>query len=145
MSIDRGMVLQRALAAYLRTWWPAARPAERGRSEPDVLNTPGVVWENKTPRRFNPFTWAKQAAGYVKAGHPDIPVVVYWPDGVGRQRPELALAITPLPIMMRLLEDAGRIPTMPQSLEQQLANAQHVRALAADLGRKAAHPEGLPF
>lgn len=110
MSSARGIALQRALAVYLRPWWPKARPAERGRSEPDVLNTPGVVWENKTPRRFDPFAWAKQAAGYIKEGGTEIPITVYWPDGVGQQRPELALAIVTLPQMMDLLERSHYAP-----------------------------------
>lgn len=117
VSSARGIALQRALAVYLRPWWPAARPAERGRSEPDVLNTPGVVWENKTPRRFDPFAWAKQAAGYIKAGNPGVPITVYWPDGVGQQRPEMALAIVPLPIMMALLEMSKIAPEPGTSRE----------------------------
>jgi hypothetical protein len=134
VSANRGRELGRALVDYLRPWWPDVRAPRLGQNAPDALNTPGVVWENKTPRRFDPFTWARQAAGYIKSGAPDIPIVVYWPDGVGRQRPELALAIVPLPAMMDLLEQLGITPGSP--LHDQLA---------ARPGRAAAHPEGLPF
>jgi hypothetical protein len=101
MSRGRGLVLQNALAAYLRQWWPSAESAGAGRPGTDVLGTPGIVWENKTPRRFEPFAWAKQAAGHARNG--ELPVCVYWPDGVGGRRPELALAILPLPSLVELL------------------------------------------
>lgn len=137
MSSARGIALQRALAVYLRPWWPAARPAERGRSEPDVLNTPGVVWENKTPRRFDPFAWAKQAAGYIKDGGTELPITVYWPDGVGQQRPELALAIITLPQMMDLLERAHYAPTP--------ADGHDIDSTPGPYRPMQAHPAGTPF
>jgi hypothetical protein len=105
MSRDRGHALQRALADYLRAWWPSAESTPNGRAGSDVLGTPGIVWENKTPRRFDPYTWAAQAAGHVRGG--ELPVCVYWPDGVGNRRPELALAIVPLPELVDLLILAG--------------------------------------
>jgi hypothetical protein len=97
--------LQNALAAYLRQWWPDAESAGAGRPGSDVLRTPGFVWENKTPRRFDPYVWVKQAAGHARGG--EVPVCVYWPDGVGDRRPELALGIMPLPVLMGLIEAAA--------------------------------------
>jgi hypothetical protein len=104
MSRNRGLDLQNALARYLAAWWPSAESAGAGRPGSDVLGTPGIVWECKTPRRFDPFVWAKQAAGHARAG--ELPVCVYWPDGVGERRPELALAIVPLPELVALLADS---------------------------------------
>jgi hypothetical protein len=101
VSRDRGLELQRALARYLSAWWPSAESTPNGRPGSDVLGTPGIVWENKTPRRFDPFAWAAQAQHHVK--HGELPVCVYWPDGVGERRPELALAIVPLPELVELL------------------------------------------
>jgi len=101
VSRARGLALQNALARYLATWWPSAESAGAGRPGSDVLGTPGIVWENKTPRRFDPYAWAVQAAGHAKRG--ELPVCVYWPDGVGNRRPELALAIVPLPELVSLL------------------------------------------
>ena len=106
MSRARGLALQNALARYLTTWWPHAESAGAGRPGTDVLGTPGIVWENKTPRRFDPFEWATQAAGHAKRG--EVPVCVYWPDGVGERRPELALAIVPLPSIVTLIREAER-------------------------------------
>ena len=101
MSRARGLALQNALARYLAAWWPSAESAGAGRPGTDVLGTPGIVWENKTPRTFEPFEWAKQAAGHARGG--EVPVCVYWPDKVGDRRPELALAIVPLPLIVELL------------------------------------------
>jgi len=101
VSRARGLALQNALARYLSAWWPSAESAGSGRPGSDVLGTPGVVWECKTPRKFKPFEWVEQARGH--AGNGEKAVVVYWPDGVGARRPELALAIVPLPVMVRLL------------------------------------------
>jgi hypothetical protein len=101
MSRDRGLRLQNALARYLSAWWPSAESAGAGRPGSDVLGTPGIVWENKTPRRFDPYVWAVQAAGHAERG--ELPVCVYWPDGVGDRRPELALGILPLPQLVALI------------------------------------------
>jgi hypothetical protein len=137
VSRDRGVRLQNALAAYLRQWWPSAESAGSGRPGSDVLGTPGIVWENKTPREFRPWEWTRQAQRHARArssccdaelgtpkdwsgpdmtgawfcracGHTcervlDTAVCVYWPNSVGKRRPELALAILPLPDLVRLL------------------------------------------
>jgi len=109
VSRARGLVLQNALARYLGAWWPSAESAGAGRPGSDVLGTPGVVWENKTAtdfkRDFKPTAWMKQCAGHAANG--DIPVTVYWPKGVGEERPGGALAIVPLPELVDLLREAG--------------------------------------
>ena len=107
MSRDRGIRLQNALARYLTAWWPSAESAGSGRPGTDILGTPGIVWECKTAREFRPAEWVRQARSH--AGHlgwPDLPVTVYWPDGVGEGSPECAMAIMPLPELAELL--AGR-------------------------------------
>lgn len=109
MSRDRGVRLQNALAAYLRQWWPSAESAGSGRPGSDVLGTPGIVWENKTSGKGsrNIGAWIDQANGHAR-GNQSVPhVVVYWPPGVGDKRPELAIAMLPLPDLTRLLREAG--------------------------------------
>jgi hypothetical protein len=96
--------LQNALAAYLRQWWPHAESAGSGRPGSDVLGTPGVVWECKTPQQWRVWEWTRQAQRHVKNG--EVPVCVYWPHSVGERRPELALAILPLPELVKLLRAA---------------------------------------
>ena len=104
MSRDRGLELQRALARYLSAWWPSAESTPNGRPGSDVLGTPGIVWENKTAGKGgrNIGAWLDQAAKHKRAGE-DLPVVVYWPPGVGEGRPHLAVAMLPLPVLVELL------------------------------------------
>jgi hypothetical protein len=103
-------VLQNALARYLAGWWPSAESAGAGRQGSDVTGTPGIVWECKTAsdfkRDFRPLAWARQADGHRRHVQ-DVPVVVYWPERVGAERPHAAMAILPLPLVVRLLVEAG--------------------------------------
>jgi hypothetical protein len=76
-----------------------------------------VVWECKTAREFRPAEWVRQARSHVRAaeesnvGDPgDLPVTVYWPDGVGEGSPEAAMGILPLPELVELLAEAGYTP-----------------------------------
>jgi hypothetical protein len=108
MSRDRGFVLQRALATYLTRWWPHAESVPNGHPGRDILGTPDVWWENKTSFKGT----SAQAVVWevtVRAGG-EMPVVVYWPPGVGKDRPERAIAMTSLPAMMDLLVEAGYAP-----------------------------------
>jgi hypothetical protein len=107
VSRARGLALQNALARYLAAWWPSAESAGAGRPGSDVLGTPGIVWENKTGAEFRIWEWAVQARGHVRNG--ELPVTVYWPRAVGERRPELAMAILPLPELVTLLTNAGRL------------------------------------
>jgi hypothetical protein len=112
MSRARGNRLQNALAAYLTRWYPHAESAGAGRNGTDVLGTPGVVWECKTAsefkRDFRPAQWIAQAK--IHAGvHPAdqvVPVVVYFPPGIGEQNTSNTLAIVPMHVLMRLLVEA---------------------------------------
>lgn len=107
MSRARGNALQNALARYLANWWPLAESTGAGRQGSDVLGTPGVVWECKTAdnfkRDFRPQAWIKQAQGH--GGN--VPVVVYFPRGIGEQNTANALAIVPLHVQVQLLKEAG--------------------------------------
>lgn len=117
MTRARGHALQRATAAYLAHWWTSAESAANGRTGRDILGTPGVWFEVKTSLAgTSPSEIVKQAVtGAINAGAasdlmPELPVVLYWPPGVGAARPELAIAMLPLPKLMRLLTEAGYAP-----------------------------------
>ena len=116
MSRARGNRLQNALARYLIPWYPHAESAGAGRNGTDVLGTPGVVWECKTAaefkRDFRPAEWMKQAKSHallraMPNGAPyPVPVVVYFPPGIGEQNTANTLAIVPMHVLMRLLVEA---------------------------------------
>lgn len=128
MTRARGNRLQNALAAYLTAWWPHAESAGAGRQGTDVTGTPGVVWECKTAsefkRDFRPAQWVAQArshgaAGVILRGDPlsvqpeqaPVPVVVYYPPGIGEANTGAALAIMPMHVLMRLLTDGAYTPS----------------------------------
>jgi hypothetical protein len=112
MSRDRGIRLQNALARYLSDWWPSAESAGSGRPGSDILGTPGVAWECKTARQFRPAGWVRQAKAHaITRGI--VPVVVYWPDGVGESTPGAAMAILPLPELIDLLAAGGYTSALP--------------------------------
>lgn len=129
MTRARGNRLQNALAAYLTAWWPHAESAGAGRQGTDVLGTPGVVWECKTAvdfkRDFRPAMWVHQAESHAKergwldasTGHlipPPVPVVVYFPAGIGAANTGNTLAIVPLHVLMQILEEGGYVPDKPR-------------------------------
>jgi hypothetical protein len=120
MSRDRGIRLQNALARYLTQWWPHAESAGSGRPGTDILGTPGIVWECKTAREFRPAEWCRQASHHVSTAA-EVPVVVYFPDGMGEKRTEVAIAMMPLTDMVQLLWEAGYRPDridVPVSLKE---------------------------
>jgi hypothetical protein len=106
----RGWALQNALAAYLRTWFPHAESAGAGRPGSDILGTPGIDWECKTAvafkEQFRPLAWVRQSEARAGADG-EIPVVVYFPAGIGALNAGNALAIMPVHVLMQLLVDAG--------------------------------------
>jgi hypothetical protein len=106
---DRGHVLQRATAAYLSRWWPNCESTPNGRPGRDILGTPGVWWEVKTSFKGKRMPEVVRDAASA-AGERDLPVVVYWPPGVGAGRPGSAIAILPLPSLMELLSAAEYAP-----------------------------------
>jgi hypothetical protein len=122
VSRARGNALQNALARYLARWWEHAESAGAGRNGSDVVGTPGVVWECKTAaefrRDFRPAAWVKQAMQHAAAfqwvdgqqHHGPVPIVVYYPAGLGEANTANTLAIVPLHVMMRVLTEAGYTP-----------------------------------
>jgi hypothetical protein len=118
VSRARGNALQNALARYLTRWWEHAESAGAGRNGSDVLGTPGVVWECKTAsdfkRDFRPAAWVAQSLTHMKAAFPGpvppVPVVIYFPPGIGADRTDHAMAIVPMHVMMRVLTEAGYTP-----------------------------------
>lgn len=130
MSRARGNRLQNALARYLIPWYPHAESAGAGRNGTDVLGTPGVVWECKTAaefkRDFRPAQWVAQskihaAAVLAAAGvhlEPPIPVVAYFPPGIGEQNTANTLGIVPMHVLMRLLVEAGWADDPDQQREE---------------------------
>lgn len=107
MSVDRGIRSQHWLADYLAKWWPLAEAVGSGRRGTDVLNTPGVAWENKACAEFKPTGFIRQATA--TAGK-NLPVAVYWPTGCGQKSVEYTLAIVTYPQLKQLLDDAGYTP-----------------------------------
>jgi hypothetical protein len=106
MSRDRGVRAPNWLARYLNTnGWPQAEATGSGRNGTDIQGTPGIVWENKTAREFRPAQWVRQARAHAWADQ--VPVCVYWPDGVGEGSPGAAMGILPLPVLVGLLRGAG--------------------------------------
>ena len=125
MSRDRGIRLQNALAAYLRQWWPAAESAGSGRNGSDVIGTPGIMWECKTAtdfkRDFKPTQWVEQSRMHARLSELDgipVPVVVYYPAGVGAENTGNTLAIMPLHVLMRLLIESDHTPVTPDMVTQ---------------------------
>jgi hypothetical protein len=123
VSRARGNALQNALARYLARWWEHAESAGAGRNGSDVLGTPGVVWECKTAsdfkRDFRPAAWVAQAdrhgldyeeAAIFNLEMPPVPVVVYFPPGLGAANTANTLAIMPLHVLMRVLTEAEYTP-----------------------------------
>jgi hypothetical protein len=127
VSKARGNVLQNAAAVYLRQWWPHAESVGAGRQGTDVTGTPGVVWECKTAsdfkRDFRPAQWVEQSKGHAglhglatSLGHTtDVPVVVYFPPGIGAARTDHAMAIMPMHVLMRLLTEAQYTPATQET------------------------------
>jgi hypothetical protein len=109
VSRARGLDLQNALARYLRAWFPHAESAGVGRNGTDVLGTPGITWECKTAANFKadfrPLEWVRQVTANLGQGN--LPVVVYWPAGIGEKNAAAALSIIPLGDLMIVLEQAG--------------------------------------
>ena len=110
------MRLQRALAAYLRHWWAHAESNPNGRSGRDILGTPGVWFECKAEslatmckRKGGPASYVRQAET-TKSAPEEPPVVIWWPPGVGAERPDRTIAMLPTPWLMKLLVEAGYAP-----------------------------------
>ena len=118
MSRARGNALPNALARYLQAWWPFAEATGTGRNGRDITGTPGVAWEVKTAddfkASFKPTIWIKQAQAN-SSGWPEVPVVVYFPRGLGAAHTGQALAILPVEVLLGVLEAAGYAPARKET------------------------------
>jgi hypothetical protein len=112
MTKARGAALPNALASYVRPWWPYAEATGAGRNGRDLTGTPGVAFEVKTAddfkRDFKPTMWVAQAVAN-RGG--DLPVVVYFPRGVGAAHAGQSLAILPTEQLMAVLEAGAYAPS----------------------------------
>lgn len=101
----RGAETQHAVAAYLAGHgWPFATDAGAGRAGVDILGTPGLAWEIKARRDYDPSRWLRQAAEERRSG---LPLVVYRPDGMGPARVGDWPVTLRLSDMVELLRAAG--------------------------------------
>ena len=111
MSRAKGSAMPNALARYLRPWWPHAEATGAGRNGRDITGTPGVAFEVKTAddfkRDFKPTAWVKQAMGH---STDELPVVVYFPRGIGAEHTGQTLSILPTGQLLDVLEAAGYAP-----------------------------------
>ena len=108
MSVDKGKRVPKLHAAYLQTWWPLAEANPNGRNGRDILGTPGVWFEDKTPQAFRPAAFIAQAAKGAATAD-EVPVVTYWPKGVWADI-DKTIAMMPTPWLMRLLQEAKYTP-----------------------------------
>jgi hypothetical protein len=93
-------------------WWPYAEATGSGRNGRDITGTPGVAFEVKTAddlkASFKPTIWIRQAQA--NAGSGEVPVVVYFPRGLGAAHTGQALAILPVDALMEILEGTQFAP-----------------------------------
>jgi hypothetical protein len=79
--ISRGIESQEMLASYLQgRGWPLAIPSQLRQPGRDVRNTPGLSFEVKATSAVPLLAALRQAN---RNAGPDIPVVVWRPDGYG--------------------------------------------------------------
>lgn len=108
MSRDKGNRAAGWVADFVRPWWPHAEKTPNGRPGPDLLGTPPVRFEVKTPAQWRPGAWMRQAARYAADG--ELAVLLYVPPGLGQARVGDAMAIMPLKSLMPVLAAAGYAP-----------------------------------
>ena len=111
MTRARGHALQHATASvFAAAGWVHAESTPNGRPGRDILGIPGIYVEIKT-------SFAGTSPGAVvqdtacKAGG-DLPLIWYWPPGVGARRPDLAVVMMPPAAALRLLREAGYGPEL---------------------------------
>lgn len=102
---QRGYDTQSLVAGALANdGFPWALPTGAGRSGSDITNTPGICWEVKARREFNPMAAMRQVV--TNAGE-NLPVVVIRPDGAGPVSIDYWPLILPFGHGRRLLRLAG--------------------------------------
>ena len=107
MSQARGKTLHREFPRWLAAnGWPGAEACPGGRQGRDVDGIPGIAWEIKTAGapKYDPGAWVRQA---VRNAGPDLPVVTWFPPGVGIGSVDLTVSILPTMELLRLLKEAG--------------------------------------
>lgn len=105
----RSVSIPRGFARYLTAWWPYAEATGTGRQGRDILGTPGVAWEVKTggEEKFSPPAAVRQA---VKNAAGDLPIVVWFPPGLGDGSCGKSISMLPTDRLMKLLTEAGYTP-----------------------------------
>jgi hypothetical protein len=104
VSTDRGKRAPQWLAAWLTArGWPHAEATPNGRHGRDILGVPGLAIEVKTSPvwRTDALAQARRNAGE------DMPMVFYFPPGVGEARVELGMFVVEPLVMLELLREAG--------------------------------------
>lgn len=112
----KGRTTESAFVAYLTRWVPHAERrrlagvADRG----DVAGMPGFVWEVKSGARVTIARWLGELATEMLNDRADMGAVVVRPKGA--PDPEQWYAVMPLPLLMRLLQQAGWVPRPHQDV-----------------------------
>jgi hypothetical protein len=116
---ERGRATERIVAQYLAEHgWPYAEPVGAGRPGSDITGTPGIDWEVKARRGFEPKAAMRQQAERAKDGI--VPVAVLRMDGDGPASIGDWPAVLPLSVLVSLLHDAayGTRPETPTTPTQ---------------------------
>lgn len=106
----KGVQTETAFVGYLTRWVPhcerrrLAGVADRG----DITGMPGFVWEIKSGARVDIAGWLDELHTEMRNDRSDMGAVVVRPKG--QPDPERWWAVMPLPLLMRLLEQAGWVP-----------------------------------
>lgn len=112
----KGRDTENRFVDYLARWVPhcerrrLAGTADRG----DITGMPGFVWEVKSGARVDIAGWLAELEVEIRNDRADMGAVVVRPKGA--PDPEGWYTVMPLPAMMRLLEQAGWVPT-PKPIE----------------------------
>lgn len=107
---QKGAQTEQAFVDYLRPWVKHAErrhlcgAADRG----DITGMPGWVWEIKSGARVDIAGWLGELDAEMRNDDSDMGAVVVRPKGL--PRPVDWYAVLPLPVLMRLLEQAGWVP-----------------------------------
>lgn len=102
----RGYDSQKVFAEYIRHLFPFAEPTGAGRQGRDILSTPGVYFELKARKDFNPTEALKQTvAPAVEAGA--IPLIIMRMNGQGPKNIGKWVALTEVDFILQLLKEAG--------------------------------------
>ncbi len=103
---ERGRQSEHIVADYLAgNGWPYAEAVGAGRPGTDITGTPGIDWEVKARRGFDPKAAMRQQAERAKTG--TIPIAVLRMDGSGPADIDNWPVVLPLSVAVQLLHDAA--------------------------------------